>query len=205
MGGRLRDAQNEEGDVPYTARLAGRRRRAGVGSFCITMPWQIYLTYGDRRPLERSWPVMRKWLAFIDTKMGDGLLQPYVGIGCAGSPQWNFLGDWVPPGRKQGKDRVDDRSTLFFNNCYLVYCLQIASKIGHILGDDAQAEVYAERAKQLAARLHERFLNDDDATYANGEQTYSSCRCCSASPRRTSRPGHGRAANTTSPSPGMAT
>ncbi len=168
-----RDAQNEEGDVPYTAPYSQDAGGGPVWSgFCITMPWQIYLTYGDRRPLERSWPVMRKWLAFIDTKMGDGLLQPYVGIGCAGSPQWNFLGDWVPPGRKQGKDRVDDRSTLFFNNCYLVYCLQIASKIGHILGDDAQAEVYAERAKQLAARLHERFLNDDDATYANGEQTY---------------------------------
>lgn len=168
-----RDAQNEEGDVPYTAPYAQDAGGGPVWSgFCITMPWQIYLTYGDRRPLERSWPVMKKWLAFIDTKMGDGLLQPYVGIGCAGSPQWNFLGDWVPPGRKQGKDRVDDRSTLFFNNCYLVYCLQIASKIGHILGDDAQAEVYAERAKQLAARLHERFLNDDGATYANGEQTY---------------------------------
>ncbi|MCL4191328.1 MAG: family 78 glycoside hydrolase catalytic domain [Thermoguttaceae bacterium] len=168
-----RDAQNEEGDVPYTAPYSQDAGGGPVWSgFCITMPWQIYLTYADRRPLERSWPVMKKWLAFIDTKMGDGLLQPYVGIGCAGSPQWNFLGDWVPPGRKQGKDRVDDRSTLFFNNCYLVYCLQIASKIGHILGDDAQADIYAEKARQLAARLHERFLNDDGATYANGEQTY---------------------------------
>jgi alpha-L-rhamnosidase len=136
------------------------------------MPWQIYLTYGDRRPLDLGWPVMQKWLAFIDTKMGDGLLQSYVGIGCAGSPEWNFLGDWVPPGRKQGQDRVDDRSTLFFNNCYLVYCLQLASKIGRVVGDNAQAEIYATRAKELAARLHTRFLNPDGATYANGEQTY---------------------------------
>jgi alpha-L-rhamnosidase len=168
-----RDAQNEQGDVPYTAPYS---QDAGGGpawsGFCVTMPWQVYLTYGDRRPLELGWPVMKKWLAFIETKMGDGLLQPYVGIGCAGSPEWNFLGDWVPPGRKQGKDRVDDRSTLFFNNCYLVYCLQIAAKIGRILGDNAQAEIYAARAKDLAARLHARFLNRDGATYANGEQTY---------------------------------
>jgi alpha-L-rhamnosidase len=104
--------------------------------------------------------------------MRDGLLQPYVGIGCAGSPEWNFLGDWVPPGRKQGRNRVDDRSTLFFNNCYLVYCLQLAGKIGRVLGDSAQAEIYEGRARALAARLHARFRNPHGATYANGEQTY---------------------------------
>jgi alpha-L-rhamnosidase len=67
---------------------------------------------------------------------------------------------------------VDDRSTLFFNNCYLVYCLQLAAKTGRVLGDTAQAELYEAKAKELAARLHERFLNADGATYANGEQTY---------------------------------
>ena len=168
-----RDAQNAEGDVPYTAPYSQDAGGGPVWSgFCITMPWQIYVTYGDRRPLEEGWPVMKKWLAFIDTKMGDGILQSYVGIGCAGAPEWNFLGDWVPPGRKQGQDRVDDRSTLFFNNCYLVYCLQLASKIGHVVGDDAQADIYAAKAKELAAHLHTRFLNPDGATYANGEQTY---------------------------------
>ena len=168
-----RDAQNAQGDVPYTVPFSQEAGGGPVWSgFCITMPWQVYLTYGDRRPLELSWPVMKKWLAFIDTKMGDGLLQSYVGIGCAGSPEWNFLGDWVPPGRKQGQGRVDDRSTLFFNNCYLVYCLQLAGKTGRILGDNVQAEIYETRAKELAARLHTRFLNPDGATYANGEQTY---------------------------------
>ena len=168
-----RDAQNEQGDVPYTAPYSQDAGGGPVWSgFCITMPWQVYLTYGDRRPLELGWPVMKKWLAFVDTKMGDGLLQKYVGIGCARSPQWNFLGDWVPPGRKQGKDRVDDRSTLFFNNCYLAHCLQLAGKIGRVLGDNAQAEIYETRAKELAARLHKQFLNPDGATYANGEQTY---------------------------------
>ena len=168
-----RDAQNADGDVPYTVPFSQEAGGGPVWSgFCITMPWQVYLTYGDRRPLELGWPVMKKWLAFIDTKMGDGLLQSYVGIGCARSPQWNFLGDWVPPGRKQGKDRVDAHSTLFFNNCYLVYCLQLASKIGRVVGDNAQAEVYHTRAKELASRLHARFLNSDGTTYANGEQTY---------------------------------
>jgi len=82
-----RDAQNEQGDVPYTAPYSQDAGGGPVWSgFCITMPWQVYLTYGDRRPLVLGWPVMQKWLAFIDTKLGDGLLQSYVGIGCARSP-----------------------------------------------------------------------------------------------------------------------
>lgn len=168
-----RDAQNAEGDVPYTAPYSQDAGGGPVWSgFCVTMPWQVYLTYGDTRPLELGWPVMKNWLAFIDTKMKDGVLSPYVGIGCAGSPEWNFLGDWVPPGRKQGKDRVDDRSTLFFNNLYLVHCLQIAGKVGRILGDTAQAEAYEAKAAALSAKIHAEFLNPDGETYANGEQTY---------------------------------
>ncbi|NLV42934.1 MAG: family 78 glycoside hydrolase catalytic domain [Candidatus Hydrogenedentes bacterium] len=164
-------SQAEDGDLPHTA---PNSQQAGGGpvwsGFAITMPWMVYTYYGDKAVLEQGWPVMQNWLAFIETKMGDGILQPYSGIGC--NMEWSFLGDWVPPGRKQGKDRVDDHSTLFFNNCYLVHCLQLASKIGAVLGKADDAARYAAQAEALAARLHEKFLNPDGATYANGEQTY---------------------------------
>lgn len=168
-----RDAQNEEGDVPYTAPHAQDAGGGPVWSgFCITMPWQVYVQYGDRRILEQSYPTMKKWLAFIDTKCKDGILQPYVGIGCS-MPEWNFLGDWVPPGRKQGSEgRVDERSTLFFNNCYLVHCLQLASKIAALMNDEDSARVYNGKAEALAARIHQQFLNPDEATYVNREQPY---------------------------------
>lgn len=168
-----RAAQNEAGDVPYTAPSAQDAGGGPVWSgFCITMPWQVYVQYGDRRILEQSYPTMKKWLAFIDTKFKDGILQPYVGIGCA-SEEWSFLGDWVPPGRKQGREgRVDERSTLFFNNCYLVHCLQLASKVAAIVNDGDNARAYAEKAAALAARLHEQFLNPGEATYVNREQPY---------------------------------
>jgi alpha-L-rhamnosidase len=167
-----RDSQNTEGDVPYTAPFSQYAGGGPVWSgFCITMPWQVYLQYGDTRILEQSWPVMTKWLAFLDTKVKDGLLRPYVGIG-NDTAQWSFLGDWVPPGREQGGDRVDDRSTLFFNNCYYVYCLQITSKISALLGHEAEAKEYSAKAQALATVLHEQFLNPDGVTYANGEQPY---------------------------------
>lgn len=166
-----RDTQAENGDIPHTAPNAQQAGGGPVWSgFCITMPWQVYVSYGDTRVLELGWPVMQKWLAFIETKMENGILKPFAGMGAG--MEWSFLGDWVPPGRKQGKDRVDDRSTLFFNNCFLVHCLQLAARIGAVLDKPEDAARYAEQAETLAATLHEQFLNDDGATYVNGEQTY---------------------------------
>lgn len=168
-----RDAQAANGDLPFTAPHA---QAAGGGpawsGICITLPWQVYLQYGDSRILEESYPTMQQWLKFLETKVEDGILAPHTGIGNPDSPQWAFLGDWVPPGRKQGKDRVDDRSTLFFNNCYYVYCLHLTSKIAAVLGSESESKAYEEQANALAERLHERFLNEDGVTYVNKEQPY---------------------------------
>jgi alpha-L-rhamnosidase len=170
--GDWRDSQNAEGDVPYVAPFP---HTAGGGpawsGFCITMPWQVYIQYGDKRILEQNYPTMQRWLAFIDTKVHDGILDHYVGIGNDIS-EWSFLGDWVPPGRKQGKDRVDEKSTHFFNNCYWLYCLELTSKVATLVGKSEEAKAYEAKATALAAKIHEKFLNPNEATYVNREQPY---------------------------------
>ncbi len=170
-----RDTQAPDGDLPHTAPSA---QIAGGGpawsGICITMPWQVYRQYGDTRVLEENYPTMKRWLAFVETKMKDGILAPYYGVGYT-SLEWSFLGDWVSPNRGQGAgSRVDDNSTLFFNNCYYVHNLQLAAQTATVLGKTEDAANYTRQAEALAARLHERFLNPDGVTYANGEQPYLS-------------------------------
>ncbi|MCF6285638.1 MAG: glycoside hydrolase family 78 protein, partial [Candidatus Hydrogenedentes bacterium] len=167
-----RDTQVSDGDLPHTAPNA---QIAGGGpawsGICVTMPWQVYLQFGDQRILEQSYPTMQRWLSFLKTKMKDGILAPYSGVGYSGM-QWSFLGDWVPPNRDQSRDRVDDRSTLFFNNCYYVHNLQLAAQTALVLGKPDDAADYTKQAKALSTRLHARFLNDDGVSYVNGEQPY---------------------------------
>ena len=62
--------------------------------FVVTLPWQVYLNYGDKGVLETNYPMIRNWLAFADTKTRDHILEPYVSIGMR-MPEWNYLGDWV--------------------------------------------------------------------------------------------------------------
>ena len=96
-----RDAQDpQSGDLPYTAPNYPDQGGGGPmwSDFVVTMPWQVYLNYGDKGVLETNYPMIRKWLAFADSKTKDHILEPYVSVGIS-MPQWNYLGDWVTPRR----------------------------------------------------------------------------------------------------------
>ena len=87
----------------------------------------------------RAWPVIERWLAFLETKTIGGVLEFYFDARYT-ADVYSFLGDWVPPGRGQEPgQRGDDRSTLFFNNCYYLYNLELAAKIAQVLGTSVGA------------------------------------------------------------------
>jgi hypothetical protein len=163
------DAQNEEGDLPYTVPTYIDRGGGGPmwSGMCITLPWQVYLHYGDKRILEMSYPTIRKWLQFIDTKMVDGIMEPYISYGIS-YPQWNFLGDWVRP----HGGRADENTNKFINNCFHLYELVLSEKIAGLLDRHGDALSYKEKAAELRKLLHQRFLNPSEGTYANGDQPY---------------------------------
>ncbi len=162
-----RDAQAPDGELPYTAPTYEGGGGPAWSGICIQLPWQLYVHYGDVAILRTMRPTMERWLAWLETHVQDGLVMPH------GHFDWGFLGDWVPPGRGQGKDeRVDDESTLFFNNAYWLLCLQRMQAITTVLGEGADAQRYAARSATLRARLNERFFQAATHTYANGEQPY---------------------------------
>jgi len=169
-----RDAQDpNSGDLPHTAPFTIQAGGGPVWSgICITLPWQVYLQYGDKRILETNYPMMQKWLTFLDSKTRSNILQFYTGIGNS-LKQWSFLGDWVPPGRwMQPGERVDAHSTHLFNNCYYIYNLQLASRIANILGKNTDARHYHQKAQIVRKAVHKKFFNPDNNTYANGQQPY---------------------------------
>jgi alpha-L-rhamnosidase len=161
-----RDVQRPDGDLPYTAPTYSGGGGPAWSGICVTLPWQVYLHFGDRRILEQCYPTMQRWIAFLDTKAKGNLLQPWGGI-------WDFLGDWVPPGKGQGPgERVDDRSTLLFNNCYYLDNVATMAKVAALLGKTDDAAAYTKRAAAIAQAAHREFFRVEDSSYACGEQLY---------------------------------
>jgi alpha-L-rhamnosidase len=163
------------GDLPYTA--PNYQDQGGGGpmwsGFIVTLPWQLYLQYGDRRILEVSYPSIQKWLAFAESKTVDHVLEFYQSFGMR-MREWNFLGDWVTPrraGREQDPARGPVTATLI-NNCHYLYTLQLAAKIAAALGKTDDAALYEKKAAALRHVLHERFYEPATRSYAGGAQPY---------------------------------
>ncbi|MFC1650870.1 family 78 glycoside hydrolase catalytic domain [Candidatus Latescibacterota bacterium] len=176
--GNWRDAQDPEtGDLPHTAPAYPEQGGGGPmwGGFCTTLPWQLYLHYGDERILEISYPVIVKWLGFLESKSKDNILEPYVSYGIS-MPQWNFLGDWLAPRRGENlsreRGRVDAHSSKFLNNCYYLYNLRIAAKIASHLNRTDDARMFTQKSETLEAAINDRYFDAENNSYANGEQPY---------------------------------
>jgi alpha-L-rhamnosidase len=172
-----RDAQDpKSGDVPYTAPNYPDQGGGGPmwSDFVVTLPWNVYLNYGDKGVLDTNYPMIQKWLNFADSKTKDGILEHYVSVGIS-MPQWNYLGDWVAPRRQGGRDiSRNEVAARFINNAHYLYTLQLASRIATILDRPKDASIYAERAAALQRTLHQRFFDAATNSYATGEQAYLS-------------------------------
>jgi alpha-L-rhamnosidase len=153
----------ESGNLPYTAPTYWGGGGPGWSGFCITLPWEVYNRYGDTRVLEQNFPTMQRWLAFLETKSKDNMLQRWGG-------QWDFLGDWLWPGAKGVNG--DTPETLFFNNCYWIYNLQTAAKIADVLGNKDAASQYRSRADEVRKAVHRKFFIPSDNSYVNGFPAY---------------------------------
>jgi alpha-L-rhamnosidase len=158
-----RDVQKPDGNLPYTAPTYWGGGGPAWSGYCITLPWEIYQRYGDRRILELSFPTLERWLAFLETKSAHNRLERWGG-------EWDFLGDWLWPGAKGVNG--DTRETLFFNNCYWIYNLQTAARIARVLGKTDDAARYESRAQEVRAAVHREFFLPDTHSYVNGFQSY---------------------------------
>jgi alpha-L-rhamnosidase len=169
-----RDAQAPDGDLPYTA--PNYQDQGGGGpmwcGFVVTMPWQLYLTYGDKRALETNYPMIRKWLDFAESKTVNHVLEPYNSYGMK-MTQWNYLGDWVTPRRSEGVDLArHPASARLINNLHYLYTLRLAARIATVLNKPGDSRLFAGRAEALARALHEKFWDPAKGVYATGEQPY---------------------------------
>lgn len=152
----------EPGNLPYTAPTYWGGGGPAWSGFCVNLPWETYLRYGDLRILRDNFPTIERWLGFLETKTRGDLLQPWGG-------DWDFLSDWMWPDQACGNN-VPTRESLFFNNCYWIHSLQIAAEIARLLGLDRRSLAWVSRADQARHAVHREFYNAEDGGYSGNSQ-----------------------------------
>ena len=157
------DAQRSDGGLPHTA---PNPYKAGGGPYWCTFPiqasWRTWMRYGDKRPMERFYPVMKRFMDYVDTYTVDGLLKEWP----TPDYRWWYLGDWAAPAEMV--DVRDPASVDLVNNCAIVQSLADLVQMARILGEEADAKAYEEQCESLRKRIHEVFWHD--GIYASGSQ-----------------------------------
>ncbi len=158
------DVIREDGGLPHTAPTPWR---AGGGpywcGFIVQAPWRTYMSYGDKRLIERCYPTMRHWLEYVDAYTVDGLLKEWPETEYR---HW-FLGDWAAP---DGVDVRDPESVDLVNNCSLCQVYLDLVQIARILGKESDAADFQARYNALSNVINDKLFHPESSTYASGSQ-----------------------------------
>ncbi|MDD3787110.1 MAG: family 78 glycoside hydrolase catalytic domain [Petrimonas sp.] len=161
------DVIREDGSMPHTA---PNPYSAGGGpywcGFIISASWHTYQDYGDIKFLEKYYPVMQKWLGYVDNNSKDGLLKQWPNTDYR---NW-YLGDWATPDGVGNPNHLDERSVDLVNNSYLSVCFGQMVDIAGVLGKEDDKRQYSERKIQLNKTIHDTFYDANTGIYGTGSQ-----------------------------------
>ncbi len=161
----IADAQHEDGDVPtiapqYTV-FGGKNAvyddSPEWGSASVLATWAAYRFYGDKTQLEVNYPVMQRYVAFLEGKAVDGI----VAYG---------LGDWYDIG--PGNPGFSKLTTLGVTGTLMLYEDAVTlQKIATLLGRRDDATKYEALAEKTRAAFNARFYDAAQGFYDKGSQT----------------------------------
>jgi len=160
--GDMADAQQPSGLVPdiapeYIVFDEGFRDSPEWGSAVILAAWQHSLWTGDDSPLQRHYPVMQQYLAYLASRAQDHIVS-------------HGLGDWYdigpnPSGNAQLTPVALTATAIYFED------VQAMARIAEHLGRTEDARRYTDTAGEIKAAFNRRFFNPETGVYATGSQT----------------------------------
>lgn len=114
------------------------------------IPWELYLFYGDDKPLRDNYDSIRRYVDYALTLTKDGLTS------------WG-RGDWVPVTVRSNKTLIC--------SCFLYKDLDILCRAARMFGYDADARKYGAIAETVRNAVNKKYLNPTTGAYADGMQT----------------------------------
>jgi alpha-L-rhamnosidase len=162
----IEDSQREDGNLsdvcPNYWSLYGSNL-TWPSAFTI-IPGSIYTMYADKRPIERHYEAMKRWLI--------GHQGQFVKDGITDKDNY---GDWcVPPEKPElihSQDPARKTSKAILATAYYIHNLDLLTKYAKMLGKDSEAADFVQKAAVMRKAFNDKFLNRETGKYDNGTQT----------------------------------
>lgn len=158
----LIDAQTPEGFIPDIAPEFVRFEGGFLdspewGSSGVILPWLLYSWNGDKDIVQKAYPMMKKYVAYLQTK-SDSQILTYG------------LGDWFDygpgsPGEAQLTPKSLTATAIYY------YDVQLLGKMAAVLNRQTDITRYNFQAANIKQAFTKKFLNEKTGVYSTGSQT----------------------------------
>ena len=158
--------QEPEGQMPNVAPVSHGGGGPGWAGLLAAITWRHYLYYGDRQIIAENYAAIRRYVDWLERQCQDDVLRKYGG-------KWDFIGDWVAPGRGMDtKNWPDTSAAELFNNCYRVYQWELLARMAAVLDDKQELTRCTDRMASIRSAIHATFYDAEKRRYALDEQAY---------------------------------
>lgn len=158
------DVQHPDGNIFFVAPTPNKTWGGPLWSSApLTLTYELYRAYGDTDIIRHSYPTMKRWLDFLDSKLVEGTLVAYEGGN-------RFLGEWAAPNNR--KNNGDSPEAALFNNCVYAMILDMFVEMAEAVGNKEDVALYTARNEALRAKVHAKFFNESENNYINTIQTH---------------------------------
>ena len=119
----------------------------------FTLLWQYYMRYGDRQILKRHYPVMKKYMTYLEGRSKDYILPK------------GWIGDWgsMVKGWKEGEPESVPTAYYFWN-------AKIIADVAHIIGENYDYQNFKKLAENVKDKYNRTYLNFKTRNYNDGSQ-----------------------------------
>ena len=157
----MADASNHvTGYVPHTAPFGGGGGGPAWGSAYVIVPWRHYCHYGDTAILASHYAGMKHWVEYLGTRTDS-----ISGLVVREEPGGWCLGDWSTP-----NNNVVEIPAPLVNTAYYHHVASIMEDVAHVLGNDADAEVFACLSARIREDFNRAYYNPATGHYWEGRQ-----------------------------------
>jgi alpha-L-rhamnosidase len=149
-----RDEQQPNGVLPDIIPTGGWGYGTDNGldwtSTIAIIPWNLYLFYGDSKPLADNYESIKRYVNYVDRISPNHLTS------------WG-RGDWVPVQTRSNKELT--------SSVYFYVDAMILAKAAKLFGKQEDYIHYYELAENIKEAVNSKFLNSETGIYASGSQT----------------------------------
>jgi hypothetical protein len=130
----------------------------------VILPWLIYKWYGNKEVMRDAYPMMKKYLAYLESKSNKHILS-------------HGLGDWFDygpnrPGEAQLTPKELTATAIYY------YDVALLGKMASLLKDQQEVARLGRKAAEIKAAFNQKFFNASTKVYSTGSQTAMAMPLC---------------------------